>query len=202
MSERKKKRLKWWQKHMEETKTREHREDVIITSKQRKGQRCLTKSQTKKTKDSVSQAAVGAPTSDADSDGHPTDQVDEGKTPVRKSRYTLFVGNLPYDVTAASLESHFNKGGISGVRLLTKRDSGMSRGCAFIDFTNPTSYMAALQLHHSLLGDRKINVEATCGGGGQSKQRKKRLEFRRKKWRQKIKQHIEQKKTGNKQLDS
>ena len=65
---------------------------VIITSKQRKGQRCLTKSQTKKTKDSVSQAAVGAPTSDADSDGHPTDQVDEGKTPVRKSRYTLFVG--------------------------------------------------------------------------------------------------------------
>lgn len=40
----------------------------------------------------------------------------------------------------------------------------------------------ALNLHHSTLDGRKINVEITCGGGGKGQTRKKKLEERKTKF--------------------
>lgn len=56
-----------------------------------------------------------------------------------------------------------------------------SKGCAFVEFKTSTALQAALHLHHSFFkasgtsSKRKINVELTAGGGGNSKQRSQKL---------------------------
>lgn len=57
----------------------------------------------------------------------------------------------------------------------------------------------ALNLHHSVLAGRKINVEVTCGGGGKGEQRKKRLKERKTKFRQKRRQKSKTVKAESKQ---
>lgn len=72
------------------------------------------------------------------------------------------------------------------VRLLTpKATSGdkppASKGCAFIEFTTTSALQTALRLHQSSLSGRKINVELTAGGGGNSEARRAKIEAQRKK---------------------
>ncbi|XP_027038241.1 uncharacterized RNA-binding protein C365.04c-like [Pocillopora damicornis] len=64
---------------------------------------------------------------------------------------------------------------IKEFRLMTKK-SGESKGCGFIEFGDKASYWKALNLHHSVLAGRKINVEVTCGGGGKGENRVKKLQ--------------------------
>ena len=73
------------------------------------------------------------------------------------------------------------------MRLLTPKQSSVSatpsvqsKGCAFIQFTLPLALQAALRLHESTLGGRKINVELTAGGGGNGAERKAKLQAKRK----------------------
>src|SRR5713101_6672618 len=48
----------------------------------------------------------------------------------------LFVGNLPYDVTAAELRAHFAAiGPLAYLSLATDRDTGKPRGFAFVEFS-------------------------------------------------------------------
>lgn len=56
-----------------------------------------------------------------------------------------------------------------------------SKGCAFVQFSTATALQSALRLHHSLLDNRKINVELTAGGGGNSEQRKQKIVAQREK---------------------
>lgn len=53
-----------------------------------------------------------------------------------KRRYILFVGHLPYEATAEDIVDHFEKKGVQvkNLRLLTKKETGKSRGIAFIEF--------------------------------------------------------------------
>jgi len=53
-----------------------------------------------------------------------------------------------------------------------------SRGCAFLEFCKASGLQSALRLHHSVLDGRKINVELSAGGGGNSASRVKKLKVK------------------------
>ncbi|GAA5892245.1 hypothetical protein JCM5296_003216 [Sporobolomyces johnsonii] len=103
-------------------------------------------------------------------------------------RLLLFVGNLPYKVTVDDIKKHFEPcGEIPTVRLLTPKPTSTSsstsapasKGCAFLQFASPSSLQSALRLHHSTLLSRKINVELTAGGGGNSEARRQKISEQR-----------------------
>ncbi|BGP39291.1 hypothetical protein JCM10450v2_003246 [Rhodotorula kratochvilovae] len=111
-------------------------------------------------------------------------------------RLLLFVGNMPYKVTVDEIKEHFKPcGEVPTVRLLTPKTAPSStttpstagapapasKGCAFLEFTSGTALQSALRLHHSTLSNRKINVELTAGGGGNSAARKAKIDEQRKK---------------------
>ncbi|KAK4705377.1 nucleolar protein 6, partial [Phenoliferia sp. Uapishka_3] len=123
-----------------------------------------------------------------------------------KPRLVLFTGNLPFKVTVEAIQAHFASCGMSiglivplsspltfpispgetpTVRLLTPKPNpqstvSKSKGCAFLEFQKSTSLQAALRLHESEMSGRKINVELTAGGGGNSDARKAKIEESRK----------------------
>jgi nucleolar protein 6 len=99
----------------------------------------------------------------------------------RAKRFTLFVGNMPFNAEQSDVQRHFAPcGGLVSCRLLRNKDTGAAKGIAFVDFSDSKSYLAALKLHHSLMGTRRINVEPTAGGGGNSSQRKSKIESKKK----------------------
>ena len=63
-------------------------------------------------------------------------QTTELNSKQKKKRYILFVGNLPYTVSQEDVAAFFSKRGVRvvEVRQLTRRDSGRSRGCCFLEF--------------------------------------------------------------------
>ncbi|CDK28832.1 unnamed protein product [Kuraishia capsulata CBS 1993] len=89
-------------------------------------------------------------------------------------RFILFVGNLPYGVTQTELVSHFKTSSPDNIRMRPEK------GIAFLEFSNEntdiqTKINVALKQHHTLLKGRKINVELTAGGGGNSKDRLEKI---------------------------
>ena len=54
-----------------------------------------------------------------------------------------------------------------------------SKGCAFIEFTTSPPLQAALRLHEADFLGRKINVELTAGGGGNSAARTAKIADKR-----------------------
>ena len=98
---------------------------------------------------------------------------------VRKTTgaHTLFVGQLPFYATQESILEHFESFGVLGasVRLLTNKKTGKSKGIAFLEVTSDKQVATALRAHHTLLGNRQINVERTVGGGGNGKARREKL---------------------------
>ncbi|KAI6247725.1 hypothetical protein HI914_04238 [Erysiphe necator] len=108
--------------------------------------------------------------------------------PRGKSRFIVFVGNLPYTATKDSIMSHFSKLKPLSVRHLTKKeDSSKSRGIAFVEFENFDTHKTALKImHHSIFDDgksepRMINVELTAGGGGNTEDRKTKIKVKNEK---------------------
>jgi hypothetical protein len=90
---------------------------------------------------------------------------------------TLFVGQLPYDATAAVIQSHFLTvcQPPVRVRLLTHKQGGGSRGMAFVELSSESEVHSALRLHHSCISGRRINVERTVGGGHMGPERGRKL---------------------------
>lgn len=89
-------------------------------------------------------------------------------------RFILFVGNLPYDVQQAELVAHFKNANPDRVRIRKEK------GIAFLEFDNEGQEIQskmdhALGMHHSVMRNRKINVELTVGGGGNLDNRQKKL---------------------------
>jgi nucleolar protein 6 len=119
---------------------------------------------------------------------------DSALKPQAKQRLILFIGNLPYTATTTSIQAHFSKLQPFTVRHSTDKETGRSRGFAFLEFEGYDKMKTCLKLyHHSLFdtkGDqtasgagerrksqpRKINVELTAGGGGgKSASRKEKI---------------------------
>lgn len=92
-------------------------------------------------------------------------------------RYLLFVGNMPYDVTDKTLLELFSKvGEVKEVRM--RKD----RGFAFVEMADAVGHGKALRLHHTQMGARRINVEVTVGGGGNSAKRQTKLKAKKTKF--------------------
>jgi len=88
----------------------------------------------------------------------------------------IYVGNLPYSVTDASLKSNFAEfGGVSSAKVMMDRDSGTSKGFGFVEMASPEAAQAAISALHGMSVDgRSIVVslarprEATKDSGGYS----------------------------------
>ena len=84
----------------------------------------------------------------------------------------LFVGNLSFDTTSADLEALFSEiGPCESASVITDRDTGRSRGFAFVEMANAGDAQKAISaINGREVHGRALNVsearERTGGGGG------------------------------------
>src|SRR5499426_1840306 len=84
----------------------------------------------------------------------------------------LFVGNLPYSVTSERLQEAFAQfGTVTSSKVIVDRETGRSRGFAFLEMETDDQGAAAMQaMNGALLDGRSIAVreavERQPGGGG------------------------------------
>ena len=86
----------------------------------------------------------------------------------------LYVGNLAYSVTEADLEQLFSQHGtVQSAKVITDRDSGQSKGFAFVEMGSDGEAQTAISaLNGSELQGRALTVnearpkEERSGGGG------------------------------------
>lgn len=84
----------------------------------------------------------------------------------------IFVGNLDFGATEDTIRSLFEAyGTVERVSLMTDRDTGRSRGFAFVEMTDSEEADRAITaLNGSNVGGRALNVNEarpkTSGGGG------------------------------------
>ncbi len=71
----------------------------------------------------------------------------------------IFVGNLPFTVTQADLESMFEEfGTVESAKLITDRETGRSRGFAFVEMANADADTAIKALNGKDMDGRTIKV--------------------------------------------
>ena len=72
----------------------------------------------------------------------------------------IYVGNLPYSVTEEELRSAFAAfGEVSSVNLIIDRDTGRSKGFAFVEMADNASADAAIKgLNDTAMGGRNLKV--------------------------------------------
>src|SRR5690348_18428819 len=84
----------------------------------------------------------------------------------------LFVGNLPYSVTSERLQEAFSQfGTVASSKVIVDRETGRSRGFAFLEMETDDMGAAAMQaMNGALLDGRSIAVreavERQPGSGG------------------------------------
>ncbi|OZC08049.1 hypothetical protein X798_04941 [Onchocerca flexuosa] len=76
------------------------------------------------------------------------------------SRTTVFVGNLPYDVSENELIAHFEtSGNVSFARIVRDSKTGSGKGFAFVAFKESEAVQFALQLDGSIFKKRRLRVK-------------------------------------------
>ena len=88
----------------------------------------------------------------------------------------LYVGNLSYDTTSSDLEQLFGEHGtVQSAEVISDRDTGRSKGFAFVQMGNDEEAKAAISaLHEKEVGGRNLTVNEAkpreerprSGGGG------------------------------------
>jgi RNA recognition motif-containing protein len=87
----------------------------------------------------------------------------------------IFVGNLKFEATEESVRSLFEQyGSVNSARIMTDRDTGRSRGFAFVEMANENEAEQAISaLNGYMLDGRALNVnearpkpERSFGAGG------------------------------------
>ena len=68
------------------------------------------------------------------------------------------------------------------MRILTDKQTGKSKGFAFVEFKDEETFTKGLDCHHKVLGDRRINVEMTAGGGGNNSSARKEKILKKNQW--------------------
>jgi cold-inducible RNA-binding protein len=95
----------------------------------------------------------------------------------------IFVGNLDFGATEETVRSLFEAyGAVERVSLMTDRDTGRSRGFAFVEMSDSAEADRAIEgLNGTNLGGRAINVNEARpktdsprrgGGGGERRERR------------------------------
>ncbi|MGY8560571.1 RNA recognition motif domain-containing protein [Paracidovorax citrulli] len=88
----------------------------------------------------------------------------------------IYVGNLPYSVTDASLRSNFAEfGGVTSSKIMTDRETGRSKGFGFVEMSSAEDAQSAITGLNGLSVDGRsivVNLarprEANGGPGGYS----------------------------------
>ena len=71
----------------------------------------------------------------------------------------IFVGNLPFSATEADVRELFTPHGeIHSVSLIEDRDSGRSRGFAFVEMDEEIADAAIATLENTVFQDRTLNI--------------------------------------------
>lgn len=71
----------------------------------------------------------------------------------------IYVGNLPYSVTDASLKSNFAEfGGVSSAKVMMDRDTGQSKGFGFVEMASAEHAQAAITALHGMSVDGRTIV--------------------------------------------
>jgi len=86
----------------------------------------------------------------------------------------IYVGNLSFDATEADIEQAFGEfGDVKSVNIIKDRDTGRSRGFAFVEMHDQQSGQQAIaELHEQQIAGRPVTVnearprEQRSGGGG------------------------------------
>ena len=88
----------------------------------------------------------------------------------------LFIGGVSYDATEDDLREAFSTHGqLKEVHIATDRETGRSKGFAFITFASKKDGLAAIKaLHESKIHGRKISVQESNPGGRDRKRRPRR----------------------------
>ncbi len=72
---------------------------------------------------------------------------------------TLYVGNLPWNITEEELKSVFaDHGGVIDCRIITERETGRSKGYGFVEVTNENLDNLVSTLNGTEISGRKIVV--------------------------------------------
>jgi cold-inducible RNA-binding protein len=93
----------------------------------------------------------------------------------------LYVGNLPYTITESALQEMFSEAGpVDSVKLITDRDTGRSKGFAFVEMgTDEGAEHAITEFNGRKIEGRPMTVnearpqqprEGRPGGGGGRRQ--------------------------------
>ena len=98
----------------------------------------------------------------------------------------LYVGGLPYQTTEKDLLDLFEQGGtVANATVITDRDTGRSKGFAFVEMSDDQEARSAIErLNGTLLGDRTITVnearerQATGSRGFQGRERRSNNNYR------------------------
>jgi cold-inducible RNA-binding protein len=87
----------------------------------------------------------------------------------------IYVGNLSYQTTEGDLTSLFEQAGqVESVNIITDRDTGRSKGFAFVEMGNDDASKAIAQFNGTEVNGRALTVnearprEERSGGGGRS----------------------------------
>jgi len=83
----------------------------------------------------------------------------------------IFVGNLDFGATDSTVRSLFEQyGSVESVSVVTDRDTGRSRGFAFVEMSDDDAERAISALNGQTIDGRALNVNEarpkTSGGGG------------------------------------
>jgi cold-inducible RNA-binding protein len=72
----------------------------------------------------------------------------------------LYVGNLPYSTTEDDLRTLFTQAGtVTSVALIKDRDSGQSKGFAFVEMSNQVEAEKAISTFNGhMMGERELKV--------------------------------------------
>lgn len=75
------------------------------------------------------------------------------------SKKKVYVSNLNYSITKDELRDFFSQcGEVLDISIPVDRDSGRSRGFAFVEFADEQNIQAAMQLAGQELKGRNVNV--------------------------------------------
>lgn len=91
----------------------------------------------------------------------------------------IFVGNLDFGATEDSIRQLFeSQGAVESVKLMTDRDTGRSRGFAFVEMADQDAEKAIKSLNGTNFGGRALNVNEARPkvdrGGGRDEGRSRR----------------------------
>lgn len=87
----------------------------------------------------------------------------------------IFVGNLDFSATETSVRTLFERyGTVDRVNMVTDRDTGRSRGFAFVEMANASEADRAIaELNGTEMGGRALNINEARpkpqGGGGSNR---------------------------------